>query len=68
MMLMGAAVGGVILVGIIYLVYKLCRKHVFGIVEPGKNFVVDKKVKCKSGKYLVDEEEGFEERNVTPQY
>ena len=67
-MLMGAMVGGVVLVGVVYYGYKLFRKHVLGIIEPGKNFVVDKKVKCKSGKYLVDEEEGFEERNVTPQY
>jgi len=48
-LMMGAAVGGVVLVGLVYFGYKLFRKHVLGIVEPGKNFVVDKKVKCKSG-------------------
>ena len=66
--MMGAAVGGVVLVGLVYFGYKLFRKHVLGIVEPGKNFVVDKKVKCKSGKYLVDEEEGLEDGKATPQY
>ena len=44
----------------------------FKIQEPNKNFVVDKKVKCRSGnKYYYDEEEAAgsgEDRTITPQY
>ena len=49
MLLIAAAVGGMFLVLIIYFVYKLIRRYVFGFKEPKKNFVVDKKVKCRSG-------------------
>ena len=43
------AVVGVILVLIIHYSYKLVRRYVFKIQEPSKNFVMEKKVKCKSG-------------------
>ena len=33
-----------------YGVYKLIRRHVFKIREPVKNFILDKRVKCRSGK------------------
>ena len=46
---MAGAVGGVILVGMIYVIIKLVRRYVFKIQEPNKNFVMEKKVKCKSG-------------------
>ena len=52
MLLIAAAVGGMFLVLIIYFVYKLVRRYVFGIKEPKKNFVVDKKVKCRSGIHM----------------
>ena len=41
---------GVIFVGLVYFIYKMVRIHIFKIKEPSKNFVVDKKVKCRSGK------------------
>ena len=56
MLALGCAVGGIILTFIGYVIYRMCRRHVFKIQEPNKNFVVDKKVKCRSGKYLIDEE------------
>ena len=71
MLLMVAAVGGVVLVGVIYFAYKMIRRYVFKIQEPNKNFVVDKKVKCRSGeKYYYDEEaaDSGEDRTNTPQY
>ena len=40
---------GVVFVGLVYFIYKMVRIHVFKIREPSKNFVVDKKVKCRSG-------------------
>ena len=52
MLLIAAAIGGMFLVLIIYFVYKLVRRYVFGIKEPKKNFVVDKKVKCRSGIHM----------------
>ena len=33
-----------------YGIYKLVRRYVFKIREPAKNFIVDKRVKCRSGK------------------
>ena len=50
MLLVAAAVGGMILVFLIYMVYVFIRRYVFKIQEPKKNFVVDKKVKCRSGR------------------
>ena len=49
MLILAAAVVGVIFVGLIYGIYKLVRRYVFKIQEPNKNFVMEKKVKCKSG-------------------
>ena len=49
MLLVAAAAGGIVLVFLIYMGYKLFRRYVLKIQEPGKNFVVDKKVKCRSG-------------------
>ena len=53
MLAMGCAVGGIVLTWVGYVIYRLVRRHVFKIEEPAKNFVVDKKVKCSSGKYLM---------------
>ena len=47
--MMAGAVVAVMLIGLIYGVYKLVRRYVFKIQEPNKNFVMEKKVKCKSG-------------------
>ena len=49
MLMMACVVIGVILVGILVGAYKVVRRYVFKIKDPPKNFVVDKKVKCKSG-------------------
>ena len=49
MLMMACVVVGVILVGLLVAVYKVVRRYVFKIKDPPKNFVVDKKVKCKSG-------------------
>ena len=49
MLMMACVVVGVVLVGILVLVYKGVRRYVFKIKDPPKSFVVDKKVKCKSG-------------------
>ena len=57
MLAVGCAVGGIVITFLVYVVYRLCRRHVFKIQEPDKNFVVDKKVKCRAGKYLIDEDE-----------
>ena len=50
MLMMSCVVVGVILVGILVVIYKGIRRYVFKIKDPPKSFVVDKKVKCKSGK------------------
>ena len=49
MLLIAAAVGGMLLVFLIYMVYIFIRRYIFKIQEPSKNFVMEKKVKCKSG-------------------
>merc|ERR1739848_77269 len=49
MLMMACVVIGVILVGILVVVYKGVRRYVFKIKDPPKSFVLDKKVKCKSG-------------------
>ena len=66
MLAMGCAVGGIVLTWVGYVIYRLVRRHVFKIEEPAKNFVVDKKVKCRSGKYLIAEEEDM--GRSTPDY
>ena len=60
MLLVAAAAGGIVLVFLIYMGYKLFRRYVLKIQEPGKNFVVDKKVKCRSGRYEYNDTEGGE--------
>ena len=50
MLMMSCVVVGVFLVGIMVVIYKGIRRYVFKIKDPPKSFVVDKKVKCKSGK------------------
>ena len=50
MLMMSCVVVGVILVGLLVVVYKAVRRYVFKIKDPPKSFVVDQKVKCKSGK------------------
>ena len=52
MLMMSCVVVGVILVGIMVVIYKGIRRYVFKIKDPPKSFVVDKKVKCKSGKLI----------------
>ena len=49
--------GGIVVFMLFYVLWQLFKKHVLKIRRPSKNFVVEKKVKCKSGKYLCDEEE-----------
>ena len=51
MLMMSCVVVGVILVGLLVVVYKAVRRYVFKIKDPPKSFVVDQKVKCKSGKF-----------------
>ena len=69
MLLVAAAAGGIVLVFLIYMGYKLFRRYVLKIQEPGKNFVVDKKVKCRSGRYEYhDSEEGEDGDRKTPNY
>ena len=48
------AVVGVILVVIIHYSYKLVKRYVFKIQEPSKNFVMEKKVKCKTGEERIN--------------
>ena len=52
MLMMSCVVVGVILVGILVVLYKTIRRYVFKIKDPPKSFVVDKKVKCQSGKSM----------------
>ena len=61
MLLVAAAAGGIVLVMIGYVGWRLFRRYVLKIQEPDKNFVVDKKVKCRAGKYRYDGEELVEE-------
>ena len=49
--------GGIVVFMLGYVIWQLFKKHVLKIRRPSKNFVVEKKVKCKSGKYLCEEEE-----------
>ena len=57
LLLVASAVGGIIVVMISYLLWRLFRRYVLKIREPpGNNFQVDKKVKCRAGKYQLDEE------------
>ena len=51
-LLIASAAGGVVLVMLLYILWRLFRRYVLKIKEPpGKNFQVDKKVKCNAGKY-----------------
>ena len=69
MLLVAAAAGGIVLVFLVYMGYKLFRRYVLKIQEPGKNFVVDKKVKCRSGRYEYhDSDEGEDGDRKTPNY
>ena len=52
MFLMGAMVAGILLVGAVIQGYKVIRKHVLKIPDKPKSFVIDRKIKCKSGKPL----------------
>ena len=50
MFMMGAMAAGVMILGLIVAAYKGIKRYVFKIKPPPKSFVVDKKVKCSSGK------------------
>ena len=50
MFMMGCMAAGVAVLGIGVAVYKGVKRYVFQIKPPPKSFVMDKKVKCKSGK------------------
>ena len=50
MFMMGAMAAGVMILGLIVAAYKGIKRYVFKIKPPPKSFVVDKKVKCNSGK------------------
>ena len=51
-LLIASAAGGVIVVMLLYILWRLFRRYVLKIKEPpGKNFQLDKKVKCNGGKY-----------------
>ena len=50
MFMMGAMVVGVAILGLMGVAYKGIKRYVFKIKPPPKSFVVDKKVKCTSGK------------------
>ena len=52
MLMMSCVVVGCMLVGLIVVVYKGIRRYVFKIKDPPRSFVVNKKVKCKSGKLI----------------
>ena len=50
--------GGILLVYLGYICWQMIRKYILKVPpKPTRNFVVEKKVKCRSGKYLIDEEE-----------
>ena len=49
MFMMGSMAAGVMLMAIIVGFYKGIKRYVFKIKDPPKSFVLDKKVKCKSG-------------------
>ena len=53
MFLMAAMVTGILLVGVTVQGYKLFRRHVLKIPDKPKSFVMDKKVKCKSGEHIM---------------
>ena len=53
MFLMAAMVSGVLMVGVTVQGYKLFRRHVLKIPDKPKSFVMDKKVKCKSGERII---------------
>merc|ERR1711884_68245 len=47
--LVAALISGVLLVFVVIQAYRLFRRHVLKIPDKPKSFVMDKKVKCKSG-------------------
>ena len=51
MFMMGSMAAGVALLAIIVIIYKGVKRYVFQIKDPPKSFVLDKKVKCISGKH-----------------
>ena len=53
MFLMAAMVTGIMLVLVVVQGYKLFRRHVLKIPDKPKSFVMDKKVKCKSGEQFL---------------
>ena len=54
MLMMSCVVVGVFLVGLLVVLYKGVRRYIFKIKDPPKSFVVDQKVKCKSGKLRLE--------------
>ena len=65
MLMMSCVVVGVILVGLLVVLYKAIRRYVFKIKDPPKSFVVDQKVKCKSGKIILRESSFFSRFSFT---
>ena len=53
MFLMAAMVTGILLVLVVVQGFKLFRRHVLKIPDKPKSFVIDKKVKCKSGEQFL---------------
>lgn len=65
LLLVASAVGGIIVVMVLYVLWRLFRRYVLKIREPpGNNFQVDKKVKCRAGKYQLDEEAQYEDDSM----
>ena len=50
MFMMGSMAAGVMILGLIVVAVKAIKRYVFKIKPPPKSFVLDKKVKCTSGK------------------
>ena len=53
MFLMGSMVAGIMLVLVVIQGVKLFRRHILKIPDKPKSFIMDKKVKCKSGEKLL---------------
>ena len=53
MFLMASMVTGILMVLVAVQGYKLFRRHVLKIPDKPKSFVMDKKVKCKSGEQFL---------------